>query len=171
MVDTYYGAPEGADSSKTLGERLRDLYSAEDFVTVFNVDTEPVVYQYANPADIETFSDYPGHKDTVQKRPPQVNRLSPGEKKLCPAYEADILIQVLIKQIAQKNTQSRIDTGEFKPGQATNWNDPVLIKDLLKQIYLGKQDIIGSYNESMQKPKNKAAEDLQLDGTRSKKVA
>lgn len=146
MNDTYYGAPSDSDT-KTLGERLRDFYDPEDFVTVINVDTEPIKYQFTSPTDIETFSDYPGHKDTIVRRPPQVVTLQPGETKLCPAYEADLMIENLIKQMTFKKTQDDIDAKRVVSSQTANWTDPSVQNKLIKEIFLGKRDVIGSYNK------------------------
>jgi hypothetical protein len=147
----YYGAP--TDSGiQTLGERLRTYYNPEDFVTVINVDTRPIKYQFTHPSDIETFSDYPGHKDTIVKRPPQVVVLQPGESKLCPAYEADLMIENLIKQITSSKVEQSIEAGESVAWQSANWTDPQIQKTLISQIFVGKKDIIGSYNKTLEKP-------------------
>lgn len=149
--DVYYGAPQDNDT-KTLGERLRDYYEPEDFITVINVDTSPIRYQFTSPSDIETFSDYPGHKDTIVKRPPQVVTLQPGETKLCPAYEADLMIENLIKQITSKKVESDIADGTAVAWQSANWTDPGTQTRLIKEIFVGKKDIVGSYNESLEEP-------------------
>ena len=152
MADpAYYGAPGDSDT-KTLGERLRDTYSPEDFVTVQNIDTQPIRYQFTSPTDLETFSDYPGHKDTIMKKPPQVVTLQPGETKLCPAYEADLMIENLIKQITSKKVAKEIEDGSAVNWQSANWQDPQTQKDLIKDIFIGKKDIVGSYNKTLEKP-------------------
>lgn len=160
MAD-YYGAPEDQSTSKTLGERLRDKYEPEDFVEVMNIDTQPLKYQFTSPSDLETFSDYPGHKDTIQKHPPQVVVLQPGERKLVPAYEADRMLTVLIKQIAVRNTANQIGSGSVVRWQTTNWNDPKLQEEILRQALLGKEDVLGMYN----RPNRQAdiTKDLGLD--------
>jgi hypothetical protein len=163
MDDDYYGAPSSLSSGKSLGERLRDLYSADDFVKVMNIDTQPVTYQFAKPSDLETFSDYPGHKDTVQHNPPKRFTLKPGETKLCPAHEADMVIGVLIKQISTKETVNKIETGEYKPAQSTNWSDPEIQEKLIRQIYLGKQDILGNYNSDANTQKESVDKDLDIN--------
>jgi hypothetical protein len=159
--DDYYGAP--TDSGiQTLGQRLREYYDPEDFVTVINIDITPITYQFAHPTDTETFSDYPGHKDTVQKRVPQRVTLNPGETKLCPAYEADLMIENLIKQMATKSTAREINDGKAVAWQSTNWTDPTLQNKLIKQIFLGKKDVVGQYNSNLDKPKSDIEEDLDV---------
>lgn len=146
--DTYYGAP--SDSGvKMIRERLRDRYDPEDFVTVINIDTSPVTYQFAAPQDIETYSEYPGHKDTVQKRPPQRITLQPGDTKLVPAYEADMMIEVLIKQLAMHTLQDKLDAGTITKnpmGNTADWTDPLFQESMIKQIFVGKRDILNDYN-------------------------
>jgi len=52
--NAYYGAEASADT-KTLGERLREYYEPHEFVTIQNIDTLALKYQFASPEDIETF--------------------------------------------------------------------------------------------------------------------
>ena len=157
--ESYYGAP--SDSSvKMIRERLRELYDPEDFVTVINIDTQPVTYQFAAPQDTETFSDYPGHKNTIQKRPPQRITLQPGDTKLVPAYEADQMIEATVKQIAINRIQAKIDSGELdKRVGVADWTDPYFQNETIKNIFLGKKDILNDYNV---KPVD-VSKDLELD--------
>lgn len=162
MPDEYYGAP--SDSTiQTLGQRLREAYDPQDFVTVINIDTQPITYQFTAPNDIETYSDYPGHKDTIQKAPPQRITLQPGETKLCPAYEADLMIENLIKQITTKSTRTAIDEGSAVAWQSANWTDPNVQKRLIGEIFLGKKDIIGEYNTAVETVDKDIEKDLALD--------
>lgn len=157
----YYGAPTNS-GVKPIRERLRELYEPEDFVTVMNIDTKPVTYQFASPNDTETFSDYPGHKNTIQKRPPQRVTLQSGDTKLCPAYEADMMIEAVVKQIAIGRVQKKVEDGLLGANQATaDWTDPHLQQTLIKEIFLGKKDILNAYNS----PKPSVEEDLNLDDT------
>jgi len=159
--NAYYGAEVSSDT-KTLGERLREYYDASEFVTIQNIDTQPIRYQFASPEDVETFSSYPGHKDTIVKRPPQVVTLQPGETKLCPAYEADLMIENLIKQISVRKAeqQARDNKVLFSTG---NWTDPELQKTLIDQIFVGKEDVVSKYNAQVKEkpsgvePKSKTA--------------
>lgn len=155
----YYGKPTNTNI-QTLGQRLREYYSPEDFVTVQNVDTLPITYQFTSPTDRETFSDYPGHKETIMKRPPQRVTLQPGETKLCPAYEADLMIENLIKQMTSKSTANKIATGDAVAWQSTNWSDPIVQEKLIGQIFLGKKDILGEYNSDLDKPNTDVEKDL-----------
>jgi len=160
--DDYYGAPTNTNV-KPIRERLRELYEPEDFVTVINGDVKPLKYQYASPADIETYSDYPGHKNTIQKRVPQVVILQPGDTKLCPAYEADLMIEVGVKQLAMSRVQSKIDSGEIdvRVGVA-DWTDPYFQVEAIKQFFVGKKDILNAYNNEA-KAADMATKDLELD--------
>lgn len=156
---SYYGAPNDS-SVKMIRERLRDLYDPEDFVTVINVDTKPITYQFAAPQDLETFSDYPGHKNTIQKRPPQRITLQPGDTKLVPAYEADQMIEATVKQIAVSRVQAKIDSGELdKRVGVADWTNPYFQTEMIKQIFVGKKDILNEYNQ----PTVNVAKDLELN--------
>jgi hypothetical protein len=146
MEQDYYGAP-GSNDPRTLGERLRDLYDPEDFVKVMNIDTKPVTYQFTGPNDVEVTQPRVGEKETIMHRPPRRVTLQPGETKLCPAYEADLMINVLVKQLAVSRTTQMVQNGTFvDKNQPTDWSDPVLQSNLLNQIFLGKHDVLSEYN-------------------------
>lgn len=146
----YYGAPSDAEKTVNIRERLRQYYDPEDFVTVINADTKPVRYQFASPTSIETLSSGPGDKNTIMHRPPQVVVLQPGETKLCPAYEADMMIENTIKQIAMASLEQRVESGLIDKNRATfDWTDPNFQRKWIDKIFLGKEDIIGKYNKSI----------------------
>lgn len=148
----YYGKP-GDDETKTIRQRLRDLYDEGDFVTVQNIDSQPIKYQFAHPRDVETLSAYAGHKDTIQKHYPTVVVLKPGQTKLCPAYEADLMIENLIKQMTSRKVVDQIQEGKVAKWQSANWNDPTTQNDLIGKIYLGKEDALRAYNENVNVPR------------------
>lgn len=163
MENDYYGAPTNAEV-KPIRERLRTMYEPEDFVTVINGDTKPLTYQFAAPQDQETYSDYPGHKNTIMKRPPQRLTLQPGQTKLVPAYEADLMIEAGVKQMAMSKLQERIDGGLVEARQAsTDWTDPFFQTEAIKRFYVGKKDILAVYNTQ---PTAEVAKDLELDESR-----
>jgi len=151
---SYYGAPASQESSISIWDRLRKLYEPEDFVSVINIDTQPLVYQFASPSDVETLSSGPGQKDTVQHKIPRVIRLEPGQIKLCPAYEADKMIETLVKQICNRNVNDKIERGEISRQSTSDWNNPEVQSSLIRKIFLGKQDIY-----SMQAPKTVSVEE------------
>ena len=154
---------ENQQDSLTLGDRLRELYDPQDFVVVQNVDTKPLTYQFANPADHETFSSYPGHKETTMKNPPTRVTLTPGETKLCPAFEADRMLENLVKQKAIRGTADKIEAGTLRVGSSANWSDPAFQKAILSEAFIGKKDVVGEFNldaaseveKDLAKPKNK----------------
>lgn len=160
---TYYGAEAGSDRIP-LRQRLREMYDPEDFVTVQNVDTQPVTYQFTNPSDHETFSDYPGHKDTSLKKPPVRLTLKSGETKLCPAYEADQFFENLVKQIALRNVQTQVEKGEISDRVASaDWTDPVFQKQILSKAFVGKKDVLAAYNDNVDAVEPSVEEELALE--------
>lgn len=162
MQQDYYGAPSNSDV-KMIRERLRDLYDPEDFVTVINIDTKPVKYQFMAPQDIETLQSSPTDKNTVMRRPPQVVTLQPGDTKLCPAYEADMMIEATIKQIAMSKLNARVENEELSDRVATtDWTDPFFQTSTIKQIFVGKKDILNMYNQA-QNESTSVEKDLELD--------
>jgi len=146
----YYGQDADAGRQVTLRERLRQKYDPEDFVTVINADTKPITYQFASPADQETFSDYPGHKNTIMRKPPRRLTIQPGVTKLCPAYEADQFIEVGIKQMAMRGLNSQVDAGKLDSHKATaDWTDPNFQEAMIAKFFMGKKDILNSYNDNV----------------------
>lgn len=160
MQQDYYGAPANTEV-KMIRERLRELYEPEDFVTVINIDAKPVKYQFMAPQDIETLQSSPTDKNTVMRRPPQVIVMQPGDTKLCPAYEADMMIEATVKQIAMSKLNARVNSGEISDQAATtDWTDPYFQISMIKQIFVGKKDILNMYNEQQSTSVEK---DLGLD--------
>jgi hypothetical protein len=161
---SYYGAPSQTDN-KTLGERLRDYYDPEDFVTVQNVDSKPLSYQFMDPKNEQFFQAAPHLSETVQSKPPIVETLQPGQTKLCPAFEADRMLETLIKQITSSKTSRLIAEGKYQPWQSANWSDPRTQKSIIEEAFLGKEDLIGNYNKSQTDTKRSVTKDLELEET------
>lgn len=160
---SYYGAPVDSDS-KSFGERLRDYYSDSDFVRIQNIDTKSVSYQFQT-VENEVFTQPAPHLgETYHKNPPQVVTLQPGQTKLCPAAEADAFMTTLIKQITSRKTHDDIEKGIVAPWQSSNWSDPATQKRIIEQALVGKEDLIGQYNASLNKP-SEVAKDLEFDDT------
>ena len=173
-VPAYYGqeyADGLVEQPKTLYERLRDYYNEGDFVTVMNIDTQPLKSQFATPVGYETYSDYPGHKNTVQANPPQVVILQPGQMKLCPAYEADLMIANLVKQMATRVTERGIRDGKYLSSQTTNWSDPTLHKELIPRIFKGKQDLVNEANMGIAEIQTDVVQPAQQPQARGESVA
>lgn len=142
----YYGAPT---SSKVMliKERLREKYLPDEFVTVMNIDTKPLTYQFAAPQDVETFIGDNGEKNTVEHRHPQRVTLQPGDTKLAPAYEADLMIEALIKQMAMSSVLKRVEAGELADRvAASDWTSPEFQNNIISQAFIGKKDILNMYN-------------------------
>lgn len=159
--EEYYGSPQSSETMP-IRERLRRYYATSDFVTVINVDTKPLKYQFMRPEGQETFQPSPYESETHNLENPRVVTLQPGETKLCPAYEADLMIENLIKQISSSKTQDLVDAGTLRPDRATtNWSDPQLQTDLIEEIFLGKQDLVGQFNA--QNVRGEVEKELELE--------
>jgi len=160
----YYGQDADAGRQVTLRERLRQKYEPEDFVTVINADTQPITYQFASPADQETYSDYPGHKNTIMRKPPRRLTIQPGVTKLCPAYEADQFIEAGIKQIAMRRVNTQVKDGKLDVQRATaDWTDPIFQEEMIAKFFMGKKDILSQYNENINTVPASVEEDLNIN--------
>lgn len=148
MDEQYYGAPSSSDV-KPLRERLREYYGETDFVTVINIDTKPLKYQFMPPDGQQFVQSGAWNGETYNIKPPQVVILQPGGTKLCPAYEADLMIENLIKQVVAGGVENKIRLGQLRPDAIADWTDPVTQKNLINKIFLGKQDLIGQFNQTV----------------------
>ncbi len=156
---TYYGAPSSSDN-KSLGERLRDYYQPDQFVTVQNIDNKPLSYQFMDPKNEQFTQSAPYNGETYQTAPPSIVTLQPGQTKLCPAFEADRMLETLIKQITSSKTARLIKDGTYQPWQAANWSDPQTQTAVLKDAFLGVEDLVGQYNKQV--PKADVSKDLDI---------
>lgn len=149
-VDTkeaYYGAPIDSDQ-KPLRERLRDYYTESEFIEVKNIDKSPLKYQFMSPENQVFISNAAYHGEIHNIKPPQVVILKPNETKLCPAYEADLMIEACIKQVTNSRQAEKIKKGLARPDSIADWTEPNTQKTLIEQIFLGKQDLIGKFNQT-----------------------
>lgn len=142
----YYGA-EGSTDTRHLRERLRDFYDEGDFVNIINTDTKSLKYQFMNPVNMEDASTAAG-KYVIMHKPPTVVILQPGQTKLCPAFEADLMLEALIKQITSTKTLDRVAEGTIGDAVAsTDWSSFEVQNAIVKQAFLGKEDILGRNND------------------------
>lgn len=159
----YYGAAQNL-SRKSLGEHLRDYYSDTDFVTVQNIDSKPLSYQFMDPKNEQFVQTAPYNGETYQLKPPMVETLQPGQTKLCPAFEADRMLESLIKQITSSKTAAGIQRKELEPWQSSDWSDPLTQKGIVDKAFLGKEDILGNFQNRAAVPvEAEVATDLELD--------
>lgn len=165
MAEINYADSTVQSGNKPLYEALRDFYDDTAFVTVMNIDTEPLKYQFSNPQDELFVSNAPYHGEIHRKNPPTVVTLAPGERRLCPAFEADAMIVTLIKKLTTKRTAIEIAEGKVRPDQATNWSDPATQAALLKEIIVSTEDLVNKYNQSLNQPDevSDVEKDLELE--------
>lgn len=157
-MEDYYGAPTSSET-KPLRERLRDYYQESDFVTVKNTDTQPLTYQFMSPDSQQFIQNAPYHGETHNTKNPQRVRMQSGDTKLCPAYEADLMLENLIKQVSHSRTVKKIKDGQLTEQTAsTNWTDPDTQVAIIKEAFLGKQDLVKQFNESSEKDRDEAKE-------------
>lgn len=148
MNEDYYGQTVSSNELKTVQERCREFYNIGDFVVIMNIDTLPFVYQVQR-AENQSFDDDGVHRSIVNVKNPERITLQPGETRLVPAYEADLMIKALIDKLVYSN-RSKIIAAEGTPNESVS--DPETQRRYIKQIYQGKRDFMQEYNDSIKKP-------------------
>lgn len=162
-MEEYYGQPSSDNEIKTVQERCREFYAVNDFVVVMNIDRFPFVYQ-VHRVENQSF-DQPDtvHMNITNVKPPERIIMQPGDSRLVPAYEADIMIKALIDKIVYRDRERIIldSNGEETPKESVM--DPYTQRKYIKEVYQGKRNFMEEYNQSLKKPN--VLEDLEDDNT------
>lgn len=133
---------------KTMPERLREYYEPGDFVIVMNIDTKPFSYICQREENIRIHQPTSVTKELYYDKDPDNITLAPGETRLCPAYEADIMIKQLIDTIVLAN-RAKVAAGGSNPTESAM--DPSVQHKYIKQIFQGKRDFMNEYNQQLSK--------------------
>jgi hypothetical protein len=169
MAEEYYGQSQisGSMDIKTVQERCREYYAISDFVVVMNIDTEPFAYQIQRPENFDYEQPDPVTMNVVMTKPPERIVLQPGETRLCPAYEADLMIKNLMDKMIYRSRGSAISEAKEKGEENVNIKESVMDPETqhryIKEIYQGKKDFLHEYNQSIDKVKSDVAKDLEDD--------
>jgi hypothetical protein len=147
MNDEYYGQATTADEVKTVQERCREYYKMGKFVVVMNIDTHPFMYQVQR-VENQMVSDDGVSQTIVNMKNPERITLQPGQTRLVPAYEADLMVKALIDKIVYSNRHIDELKGNT-PKESVM--DPSTQHKYIKQIYQGTRDFLEDYNTSINK--------------------
>jgi hypothetical protein len=166
MDEDYYGKPAKDNEQKTVQERCREYYAIGDFVVVMNIDTNPFAYQVQR-VENQSF-DQPDtvHMNITNVKNPERITMQPGETRLVPAYEADLMIKALMDKIVYAN-RGKIISESGTPKESVS--DPDTQRKYISSIYQGKRDFMQEYNDSLKKPD--VSGDLEDEPTRPTKVS
>jgi hypothetical protein len=145
--ESYYGQESTADEVKTVQERCREYYKMGKFVVVMNIDTQPFVYQVQRVENQMVTDDGVSQTTTNLKNPERIT-LQPGQTRLVPAYEADLMIKALIDKIVYSNRRADEADGR-SPRESVM--DPQTQHKYIKQIYQGTKDFFAEYNNTLKK--------------------
>jgi hypothetical protein len=145
------GAPKlyGVDKVENtipLQERFMRLFKPQEYVTVKNIDDEPVYWQYM-PADneTETFSE-DGMQKQIHRTKPEMWYIGAGETDVIVGASAYRCLDVMYKNVTAKKTLKRYadplkgsfdDKGSHLP-KNFNFADGGAQEAFLEQAYLGK---------------------------------
>jgi hypothetical protein len=145
------GAPKlyGTDKVENtipFQERLMRLFKPQEFVTIKNIDDEPLYWQYM-PADNETETmSEDGMQKQIHRNAPEMWVIAPGETEVLVGASAYRALDVLYKNVTAKKTLSRYtdplsprfdDKNQHLP-KNFNFADGGLQENFIEQAYLGK---------------------------------
>jgi hypothetical protein len=163
--DEYYGGGDSGEE-KTVQERCRDFYAVSDFVVVMNIDTESFKYQVQRPENFSEDQPSAAEKNIYEVRHPEVITLKPGETRLCPAYESDIMIKALIDKMVYRKRGKAIADGIDPNIIKESVRDPATQTRYIKKIYQGRRDFLAEYNQSVNiSTERKASIEDELENT------
>lgn len=150
------------DNKLTLQERLLKLFQPHEFVTVINIDDQPLIWQYM-PEHNEniSFSEDLMHR-IVDRAQPEVWQLDPGESEVIVGASAYLMLDNLYKRVVAKKA---VDTMKVKEGQARNFNFMAAnqMDKFINSAYLGKTT--PTFNSA-----SDVEEDLNIDDTAIEKA-
>ena len=149
MNEEYYGQTTSSTEIKTVQERCREYYAIGDFVVVMNVDTEPFVYQVQRTENQSFDQPDPVHMNVTNVKNPERITMQPGDTRLVPAYEADLMIKALIDKLVYRN-RGKVIAESGTPRESVS--DPDTQNKYIAEIYQGKRDFMQEFNESLKKP-------------------
>lgn len=148
------GAPKlyGVDKVENtipFQERMIRLFKAHEFVTVKNIDDEPIYWQYMPQEAEEINSTDDGLQQIVTRDAPEMWVINPGETEVLIGASAYRCLDVMYKNVTAKKTLRRFkdpnkqvydETGQHQP-RNFNFADGGAQEDFLKQAYLGKAQL------------------------------
>jgi hypothetical protein len=140
-----YGT-EKIENSIPFQERLMRLFKPQEFVTIKNIDDEPIYWQYL-PADSEqeSFSE-DGMQKMISREQPEMWMIPAGETEVLVGASAYMALDVMYKNVTAKKTLKRFadptqpqfnEKNEHLP-KNFNFADGGLQEAFLQQAYLGK---------------------------------
>lgn len=124
------------DNDKTLRERLMDLFTPRDFVTVINIDDEAFIWQYL-PADSEDVEYTPDPMKITHRKDPEVWVLEPGQSETIVGESAYIMIDNLYKKLVAKKKIQATPNQEPTQARAFNYADGGQQETWINRIFLG----------------------------------
>lgn len=148
--------------NKPLKQRLMDLFKAQDFVLVKNIDDEPFQWQYM-PSDGEESWINQDNTQTTIGRPSfnsdysamsggneQFWEVKPGETEVLLGENAYLFIEGLYKRVAAKRFEQHGKKLPEGVARSFNWADPGTQKSIINEIFQGVQtpQFGGKANES-----------------------
>lgn len=148
MDEEYYGATTASNEEMTVQERCREFYKIGEFVVVMNIDTKPFVYQVQR-VENQSVNDEGVHQNIENIKPPERIIMQPGDMRLVPAYEADLMIKALIDRLVYSGRAIHIEAHKHDdqpepPKESVR--DPATQRKYIKAIYQGKRDFLDEFN-------------------------
>lgn len=129
-----------------LQQKLFDLFKPQEFVTIMNIDDEPLYWQYMPlERETETFSE-DGMQRMINRGEPEMWMIAPGETEVIVGESAYRALDTLYKNVTAKSTLARFsdpssplydEKGKHLP-KNFNFADSGAQDAFIKRAYLGK---------------------------------
>lgn len=162
------GAPKlyGVDKQQNnvpFQEKLMQLFKAHEFVSIKNIDDEPVYWQYLPDSSEQVDFSEDGLQKIISREQPEMWVIGPGETEVLVGASAYRALDVMYKNVSAKKTLKRFrdpaspmfdKEGQHMP-KNFNFADAGAQDEFIKQAYLGKA--IPSFSQSASVPAVPAA--------------
>jgi hypothetical protein len=140
-----YGVSKQSEN-KPFQAKLLDLFKPHEFVTIKNIDDEPIYWQYM-PQDGEQVDMTPdGMQKIVTRAEPEMWMIPAGQTEVLVGASAYLALDVMYKTYAAKKTLRRFrdpsspqfdEKGSHLP-KNFNFADSSLQDDVIEQAFIGK---------------------------------
>lgn len=155
------------DEEKTVQERCREYYPIGSFVVVMNIDTQPHVYQVQR-IENQAVNEEGVHRNIENVKPAERITMQPGDMRLVPAYEADLMIKSLMDRIIYRNRAKHIELhkhDETPTPPTESVRDPATQRKYISAIYQGTRNFLDEFNS---KHKEQMTDDIKAENMRLK---
>lgn len=148
------------ENSIPFHERMFRLFKPQEFVTIKNIDDEPLYWQYMPIENEEISSTEDGMQKIVTRQDPEMWVIMPGESEVVVGASAYRALDVMYKTVSAKRTLNRFndpsspqydENGKHMP-KNFNYADGSQQEAFLELAYIGKARPVFGTSETVEMP-------------------